>query len=798
MKKFRNLFAIFVFLFLSLIFHSFKPVPVQQNSEQELLAKANLLNLRFPDEKIYLHLDRPSYWAGDDIWFKAYLLNTPIPDCNLYIELINSSGVVIDKKISWSQYGLAYGGFHLPDTISSGIYQIRAYTNWMRNFDDCWFFRKNLIIWNLRDKIVKKELSELKSKDIDLQFFPEGGTLVANLENRVAFKAVDKNGKGISVEGEIIDDKGNKVVDFKSGFKGMGSLIFEPKEGGKYTAHAVFADKITVKVDLPLPQSDGIKLAVDPNDTAKIHVHISNGSIHQGNNQKNRYLIIGQAGGQICYRKEITSMEKTYKLDIEKRALPTGIVKFTLFDIDMIPRCERLVFVNHRDYVNIEILADKATYNTREKVQIDVKAITKTGIPCLANLSMSVYNPQNQMGIEEYPNNILTQFLLGSELKGTIEEPAWYFKDDSLATLLALDNLMLTHGYRYFEWKEIIDNKVPGIVYQPENSIQVKGQVTNWFSGKPVKDCTVTMMFVKSLLAVHEQTTDSLGNFLFSGLFFNDTVYVTLQAGNKKDKKNNWIELDYRPSISPKSRFLPVDYRYSNEKQLKTTNYLSEVSSDLINRKWRLSDTILLGDINILANEPVEETIHLRPYLDADYVFDVSVQDDIYPDIMEMLETKSAFMRIFLEKGPQYFLDGVLVESDFITGLPSSWFEKVEAVRMAPGRMGVGPGIFFYTKRGETQKKILDGLGMKSSEIIGYSVIRQFYPPVYESQQPPEIKNDFRSTLYWNPIVRTDSTGVAQVSFYNSDEAGNMQVVVEGITADGKLCRGLCNYSVKE
>jgi hypothetical protein len=165
---------------------------------------------------------------------------------------------------------------------------------------------------------------------------------------------------------------------------------------------------------------------------------------------------------------------------------------------------------------------------------------------------------------------------------------------------------------------------------------------------------------------------------------------------------------------------------------------------------------------------------------------------------MEMLDSTSAYMRNFLEKGPQYFLDGVLVESDFVTGLPANWFEKVEAVRFAPGRMGIGPGIFFYTKRGETLPKIEDGLGIKGCEIIGYSVIRKFYSPEYESQQPAEIKNDFRSTLYWNPIVRTDSTGVAQVSFYNSDETGNMQIVVEGITADGKLCRGLCNYSVKK
>jgi hypothetical protein len=490
--------------------------------------------------------------------------------------------------------------------------------------------------------------------------------------------------------------------------------------------------------------------------------------------------------------------DESFDLDIEKSTFPAGIVKFTLFDNDMIPRSERLVFVNHRDYVNIVIEPDKSIYLTREKIQLSLKAVSNEGIPCLTNLSMSVYNPQNQMEIEEYPDNILTRFLLSSELKGTIEEPAWYFKDDSLSTLQALDNLMLTNGYRYFEWKEIRENQYPGIVYQPENSIQVKGTVSNWLTKKPVSDCKVTMIFVKSQLAVHQQTTDSLGNFLFTNMYFNDTVYVSLQAGDKKSRKNNWIELDKSSSISPGPTFLPVNYRYNYENEVKTTSYLSDISSELLSRKWRLSDTILLGDINIMAKEREEQTIHLRPYLDADYVFEVSKYENIYFDIFEMMETNSGYMRRFLEKAPQYFLDGVLVDIDFITGLPASWFDTVEAVKLAPGRTGMVPGIFFYTKRGETQRKNFDGAGMKSSEIIGYSVVRKFYSPVYESLQPAETKNDFRSTIYWNPIVQTDSTGVALISFYNSDESGNMQIAVEGITTDGKLCRGLQNYIVKD
>ncbi len=796
MKTFRNLVFLIFFLLVSLTFHSFNQVSDQDKKEQELITKANLYQLRFPQEKIYLHLDRPSYWASEDIWFKAYLINSAIPDCNVYIELIHSSGEIIDKKILWAQNGLAYGDFHLADTISSGSYQIRAYTNWMRNFGEEWFFQKDIIILNLRDKSIKSDLLELKSKEIDLQFFPEGGTFVAGVENKVAFKAVDKNGKGISVEGEIVDDNGNRITTFKSGFNGMGNINLTPKEGEKYTAQAFFTDDISVKVELPVPQINAVKLTVNPNDSVKIQFQISRNLVHPDNSQKNEYLLIGQTGGQVCFRKQIALTEKTTSFEVDKNLFPTGIVKFTLFDNEMIPNCERLVFVNHRDFVKIEIETDKPDYPTREMVQLDVKAFTNTGNACLANLSLSVYNPENSLETEKYPKNILTQFLLGSELKGTIEDPAFYFKDDSISTLQALDNLMLTHGYRYFEWEEIKENKLPEIEYQPENSIQLKGQVKNWLTEKPITNSNVTMMFVKSQLAVHNQKTDSLGNFVFSDMFFMDTVYVSLQAGNKKERRNNWIELDNKSSISPKPGFLPVNYQYYNENQFTTSYYLSEISSELINRKWSLSDTILLGDINIMSINHKKKDVYFRPYLDADYVFDVSKQDDIYTDIFDMLHTASAYMRNFLVKVPQYYLDGVIVEGDFLEGMPANWFDKVEAIRMAPIAQGFGPALFFYTKRGETHKKEFEGMGMKSAQIIGYSVFRRFYSPVYETQQPVDDKKDFRSTLYWNPVVRTDSTGVAQVSFFNSDETGNMQIVVEGITSEGKLCRGVGSYYV--
>lgn len=808
MKTALKIVSLIVLPVALLLLLTFSAPPFSDSKTPQLIAKANLFNMQFPQEKIYLHLDKASYWASDDIWFKAYLKDSPIPECNLYVELLNSSGTVIDKKICWAQGGLAYGDFHLADTTSVGVYQVRAYTNWMRNFDEAWFFRKDIVILNIQEKLPAYEPNALKEKEIDIQFFPEGGTLVNGLKSKVAFKAADPKGKGLDVEGKIIDDFGNEVARLKSDFKGMGNFMLQPREGRKYKAEVKVAGTIELSVDLPVAEPQGVILSVDSQDPSKIAIQISKKSLPSTDQSTSEYTLVGQTKGGVFYRKNMALELDAYHLSIEKDQLPNGIIQFTLFDQNALPVCERLIFINRFDYVNVEIFPNKETYLTRERVQLDLEAFGKQETPYLSNLSMSVYNSETQLKTEDYPNNILTQFLLSSELKGAIEEPAYYFKDDSVSTSQALDNLMLTHGYRHFEWKQISEGKFPKIIYPAEECIQVRGTVKSLVLEKTIPNCSVTMMTVKSQLSVTEQKTDSLGKFLFSDLYFNDTIYVSLQALNPKGRKNTIIEVDKRSSTSPETALLPFTYQYSKEDPKTTTSSMSEANAEFINRKWRLSDTILLNDINIQGYKQKKDDGHFRMYSDADFVFELKKQDDVLGSIFDALDGKIPGVRFeesekaFISRNQPVliYLDGIPADYQLLSTFSSQTFDKVEFIRSAI-EVGINyPGgiLYFYTKRGtKFENRPTDGLGMKSSRVIGYSVMRKFYSPKYETQLPTDVKNDFRSTLYWNPIVRTDSLGRAAVTFYNSDQTGEVQVVVEGVTSDGKLCRGVATYNVR-
>jgi hypothetical protein len=766
-------------------------------SDKVILMRADQCNKNYRQEKIYLQLDRSSYWANDDIWFKAYLKESPIPDCNLYVELLNSSGNVVLKKMYWAQNGLAYGDFHLKDTISSGIYQIRAYTNWMRNFDDQWFFRKDLVIWNMGDKAVSPESDELKARQVDFQFMPEGGTFLAGAKNRMAFKVNDRNGKGLDTEGIVVDGNGNEIARIKSGFKGMGSFWITPQADTKYTAELTVAGNLSLNIDLPKASVSGLAMKINPEDTSKVHLEIN----EIGGISGEKYFVVGQSAGKICFHSEVSMISGKCVLDISRDEFPTGIVRLTLFDQQMTPRCERLVFVNHHDQVVVKIEPEKAEYHTREKVILDLYTMGKNEAPVMANLSMSVYYTESSHATETYPENILTSFLLSSELKGRVEEPAFYFKENSLSTVLALDNLMLTHGYRYFDWKEISETRQPKIDWQPEPCVQIKGTVISVLFSHPVPNGKISMMTVKSLLDIREVKTDSAGRFVISDLFFNDTIQVALQSRNENGKANAEIELDERSSTSPEANFLPLMYEYRKDNPSQTVTYLSELSPELRNKKWHLSDTILLRDVNIMVRKKKTDDGHFRPYVDADYVIDVAKLDDVNGSILETLEMNSPMYRSWCNQereGVKFFLDGVPDITGIVASSPASWYDKIEFVRMAPiPGAGFGRGIYFYTKRGAPNEKPTWASGITATKLVGYSVIRNFYSPVYDgSEDKKNNKNDFRSTLYWNPLVETDEDGTGWVSYYNSDLDGEVQVVVEGVTKDGKLCRGEFKYNV--
>lgn len=126
---------------------------VQDDPLKKLLVQLEKFRNDYPQEKVHLHLDKPYYAIGDNIWFKAYVVNAEDHSLSgisriLYVDLINDKDSVKQSRKLQLTEGLAWGDFTLADTLREGNYRIRAYTTWMRNFGEEYFFDKTISIGN--------------------------------------------------------------------------------------------------------------------------------------------------------------------------------------------------------------------------------------------------------------------------------------------------------------------------------------------------------------------------------------------------------------------------------------------------------------------------------------------------------------------------------------------------------------------------------------------------------------------------------------------------------------------------
>jgi hypothetical protein len=153
-------------------------------------------------EKTYVHTDKPYYYPGERIWFKAYMkyYYKPWQDSlskTMYVELINANKkIVMDKTIRLDN-SISFNDFILPDTISPGVYHLRTYTNLQRNFGEEKLFMKTIPILNLSDKIIYSQLAKPPIGNQLLKIEASKDTFHTRGKINLILKLRDKNGKDL-------------------------------------------------------------------------------------------------------------------------------------------------------------------------------------------------------------------------------------------------------------------------------------------------------------------------------------------------------------------------------------------------------------------------------------------------------------------------------------------------------------------------------------------------------------------------------------------------------------------------
>jgi len=761
----------------------------QDITPERVVENINTFNKEYPQQKLYLHLDKNYYYPGENMWFKAYLVDakTHLRDTlshNLYVELFDSNGDDAAVRLLKLDNGLAKGDIQLPDSLPEGNYTLRAYTTWMLNFGEDYVFEKPLYIENqeeenyisLRDIWRNRRFNrkfERKQDDYQFYFYPEGGDLIENTESRVAFKAKNEIGEGIEVEGQLKTQDGNVIADLESKHSGMGYFEFVPSENKSYYAEIRFPDGSQDEFDLPDIYSSGYSMRVDnPEDGQKININIeAEGEV------RSDLAIIGMTRGEVNYFDEFSLNNNQAELTIAKEKFETGISKITLFDDYATPLAERLVFIDNQDYLNIDI--DESFIEDRDADRITINIEDADGNLVEGTFSLGITKIPEKV---DHRGGILANLLLSSDLKGYIKNPCFYFCDDNEEAFEALDILMMTHGWRRFDVEKVAAGDYPDIEYGIMTGLNIEGKVTTPSARRGVDFAKVEMMIHGEADKDYTTEANKNGEFVFSDIIQEGLFEAEFTASHPDYGANLRIELE-------SAELTDKDYSFNIYTQKREVTWFG---SD-----WERVSTITHRD-KYKKDARFDRSDAGSHYLDNPdqviYFEEISTPHSTLGEVLRGRVTGLRFddgemtirghSSIEGSSRPAFFVDGVQInQSRFLQKNPED-IERVEIFKGTSaallGVRGAGGALMAYSKRGG-----VENIRSYVYQFMGYHSPREFYVQSDE-EIDRERNSEYYKTLIWEPNVKVNEEGEITIDFPRELEEGKYEIRLEGIDFEGK------------
>lgn len=769
---------------------------------KDVVAKLQALSTDKIIEKAYLHFDKPYYNPGDTLYFKAYVTAGERHELSkisgvLHVDLLSKTDSVMQSLVLQLNNGLAWGDFSLPYYLSKGNYKIRAYTQWMRNAGNAYVFNK---IISVNGKSIAQVYPVKASNDkTDVQFFPEGGTFVAAVPCRIAFKAVGINGSGTYIKGSVVDSDNKEVARFTSAHLGMGHFYITADAGKTYKAKITYPDGSINIVALPTPEAKGMSLAVNNSDLVKLSIDINANKAYYLENKDKELNVVIYSAGVVKTVKTVLD-NQAIGFDLPKKDFKSGIMQITVFWQNGAPVCERLVFIQNNDGVNFTVNSDKATYAAHDKATISLNAKAgDTASP--GNFSLSVINENKVQGNEDKETSILSDLLLTSELRGYVEQPNYYFNNVNADTRNNLDVLMLTQGYRRVQWAQLLNEPQTPLAYKPEYGLPIKGTLVGK-SGAPIvnEKLTLTQPATGKSMGV---ITDAAGKFNFPDLEYADRSQFLLSIDNKSLHNKAKIILDKQAvDVAPVA---------SGLREAKGDETLPEFTGNTMETAPKTRE---LRAVNIKGKSNYR-TASLAGAGNADQVIfnkDLKTFSTLSQGLNGIargvdFNSGKAFLKTSLATANNsnvmepmlLVIDGAItmMSLDNISPADVSTVEILKGANASIYGLQAGAGVMVITTKNggeveETSKEMAPGIMALTPK--GFYVAREFYSPVYDVTK--KYPADKRSTIFWKPNLVTDAAGNVSFSYFN-EGAGQYKVTIEGIDNAGNIGRTMFKYNVQ-
>ncbi|WP_435261278.1 hypothetical protein [Tenacibaculum sp. nBUS_03] len=721
-------------------------------------------------ETAYCHLNKSTYIKGEMLGFSSYIVDKTLKKAslstkNLYCVITDKNNKIIKSQLLKINKGVAHNTFKIDSLFTTGQYTFKAYTNWMKNFDE-----PNAYIESFNVIDPKKNTFEKRKKIsnvLDVQLLPEGGHFVNNVKTNVGVTIKNEYGYGVAdIEGGLYDSSNQLITTFKTNFLGIGKFLFVPKTNNSYTVKINHLNKeykyaitgiknkgITVRLN----QSNS-KVAIELNTNRKTLKNIKNKPfkliIHNGN-------IIKE--GTIKFKKT-----RFVKVVDYKNLLP-GVNIFTLFDTDNNPILER-IFFNYNG-INIETLGESSFSKAGDSLKVSIP-FTKSLNETKNNIHLSVSILPKGTNSYQKNHNIISYTHLQPYVKGYIENAGYYFTNINRKKKYDLDNLLITQGWSSYDWSTIFNSK-PIKSFPFENGIVVKVNKNNLnnstFFLSPLVDNNASIInlskskksFTETGLYPQDEETLGVSVLNKKGKLIKPNLYLQFYP-NKVPKFNNYFTSTLSPKFSVYSAETKVEpftnFELNEQQQLEEVTIKGNIKQKRIDKIKRNS----WGDVYIVNDFFRDSGLTLAHYINA-YIPGFSANEYLGEFI---ISTRSGHS--FNGSAPPIvMLDGMIQSSnDFLYHFNMSHIDYIIANRhgLGEGMRGAGGVLKIYTLKTHKMSKPIENT-RKFEFPLTFSSSKKFYVPKYKTYHDTFYKE--YGVIDWIPKSKIDQNGNLTFKIHN-------------------------------
>jgi len=810
------------------------------------LQKAMNFNKVVPQEKVYLHFDNMGYFENETLWFKAYVTRTDngrATDLSkvLYVELLNPTGDVLQTlKYPIDSLGMSHGEMKLDTIMGAGLYEVRAYTRYMTNWGTNAVFSRVIPVWkkpkqegdysdltivpipyhqrlpNRREPMDTLYLQAVGegiytddlNKTISVNFYPEGGDLIVGKRCRVAMLAVDDNGNPYASEGFVMNGAGDVLASVQTDTLGRGFFEIVPDTSTLTFQMRNLQKKEKRQVQffaLPQAKTEGCTLSLDAvSEQMLATLQCTDGICG------NMLGYVLMHNGNIV-RCDTIKAVPLLEIEMDRETMPEGVNQLTVFDSWGRIMAERLFFIcpkpNKADSIQVTTL----TQRLKPCGKVEMELRTRPN----ANLSFSAMDAQTMTNGKQ--GNMKTWMLLSSEVRGYIHNVDYYFEADDKEHRESADLLMLTQGWRRYDWRLMSERYTFRKAQPIEDQFYLYGQLKEYRKRNPVPNVKlyVSLYNEKGQSLLGNAVTDSLGNYAFKMPFMDGEwkmfIYTTRETKGGEKRKTYYVGIDRQ--FSPVPRYLtPLETEILHP--LKPNAFVRNPFAELEEE----DEFIPITEKNHVLNN-VTVKAKRRYFTNDDWRYKNEAYGKIYASLYYNADRE---LDNILDRG-----EPVPKTSDFISrklgteldkygyearnkrkgrniafvvdnnegGGYSDWLNYIKSIyivfneRISP-TLGMWEIIespehniivYLYTHRifsSESNK------GLRRTYFQGFNQASTFKTEDYNVIPPMA---DFRRTIWWQPDITTDAQGKAKVEFFNNSTCEEMYISVEGMTLDGKI-----------